>query len=63
MYKNLLKYYSKHPLYALVVNLIIGIGLGILISRPIGIHPVRYGVAFLVLGGIGKIYALTNKVK
>jgi hypothetical protein len=63
MYQKLLKYYSKHPLYAITVNLIIGIGLGVLLSRPLGVHPVRYGVALLVIGGLGKLYALVNKTK
>ena len=63
MCQNLFKYYSKHPLYAIFVNLLIGIGLGILISRPLGVHPLRYGIGFLVIGGLGKLYALVNKVK
>jgi F0F1-type ATP synthase assembly protein I len=63
MYKQLLKYYGKHPLYAIFVNVIIGIGLGILLSRPLGVHPLRYGIALLLIGGAGKLYALLNKVK
>lgn len=63
MYKKLLKYYGKHPLYAIFVNVIIGVGLGIIISRPLGIHPLRYGIALVLIGGVGKLYALTNKVK
>jgi F0F1-type ATP synthase assembly protein I len=63
MYQKLLKYYGKHPLYAIIVNVLIGIGLGILISRPLGVHPLRYGIGFLLIGGLGKLYALTNKVK
>ena len=58
-----MKYYGKHPCYAGFVHLIIGIGLGILISRPLGVHPVRFGVALLIIGGLGKLYALINKVK
>ena len=61
MYKKLIKYYGKHPVYAGVVHLIIGIGLGILASRPLGIHPVRYGIALLIIGGLGKLYALMQK--
>jgi len=63
MYQKLLKYYGKHPLYAIFVNLVIGIGLGILISRPLGVHPLRYGISLVVIGGLGKLYALVNKVK
>ena len=63
MYKRLLKYYGKHPLYAICVNVIIGIGLGVLIARPLGVHPLRYGIGLLIIGGLGKLYALTNKVK
>lgn len=63
MYTKILKYYGKHPLYAVVVNLIIGIGLGILISRPLGVHPLRSGLAILLVGVLGKLYPLINKVK
>jgi hypothetical protein len=63
MYKKLLKYYSRHPLYTIFVNLIIGLGLGIIISRPLGVHPVRYGLAILVVGILGKLYPLIIKEK
>ena len=63
MCQKLLKYYSKHPIYAIFVNLIIGLGLGILISRPMGTHPLRLGIALLVIGALGKLYPLVNKVK
>jgi len=58
-----MKYYGKHPLYSAFVHFFAGTGLGILISRPLGIHPVRYGVVLLVIGILGKLYAMTNKVK
>lgn len=63
MYKIAMRYFSKHPLYAAVVFFIIGTGFGIIISRPLGIHPVRYGLALLTIGLAGKLYPLINKVK
>ena len=61
MYKRLLKYYGKYPLYCAFVHLFIGLGLGILISRPLGIHPVRVGLALLAIGALGKLYVLIKK--
>jgi hypothetical protein len=50
-------YFKKHILYALLVNVIGGIGIGILITYPFaGIHPVRWGVAFLVISLLGYLY-------
>lgn len=63
MYQKLLKYYSKHPLYTGFVHLFMGLGLGILIARPLGIHPLRYGVALLAIGVLGKLYPLLSKTK
>ena len=61
MFKSVIKYYSKHPIYAGFVHLFIGLGLGILIARPLGVHPVRYGVAFLAIGIVGKLYVIMKK--
>jgi len=41
------------------VNILIGIGLGILLSRPLALdHPVRWGVGFLVAGLLGYAYCV-----
>ena len=50
----MLKYYTKHPMYADTIHVLGGIGFGIILARPLaGEHPVRWGVAFLVLSLAG----------
>jgi hypothetical protein len=61
MQKKFMKYLSQHPLYTAFLYFIIGTGFGILISRPLGVHPVRYGVALLAIGTVGKLYVIMKK--
>ena len=61
MYQKIIKYYSKHPIYSVFVNLVIGIGMGIIVSRPLGVHPLRFGLAILVIGILGKLYPLVKE--
>lgn len=64
MFKSVIKYFSKNPSYNSIVHLLLGIGLGILITRPfVGVHPVRVAVIFISLGILGHLYPLINKVK
>ncbi len=49
---------KKHPEYNAAVHAIGGVGIGLLIAYPVaGIHPVRWGVAFLILSILGHLYA------
>lgn len=49
---------KKHPEYNAGVHAIGGVGIGILIAYPVaGIHPVRFGIAFLILSLLGHLYA------
>jgi hypothetical protein len=51
-------YFKKHIIYTSLVHIIGGIGIGILITYPFaGIHPVRWGLAFLVISLLGYLYA------
>lgn len=53
-----MKYFKKHPTYLACVHFIGGVGLGILIARPVfASHPVRWGVAFIGLAVVGHVYA------
>lgn len=55
-------YMKKHPMYNSLVHAIGGIGIGILIASPVaGIHPVRWGAAFLVVSALGHLYAWKSK--
>ncbi len=60
-YKRILKFYAKHPIYANAIHVLGGMGLGIMLARPLdGGHPMRWGVAFLVLSVAGHWWAATN---
>jgi len=58
-YNKCLKYFSKRPFYNAVVHAIFGIGVGFLLTYTIaGIHPVRWGVAFIVIALLGHLQAM-----
>lgn len=57
-YKKWLVYFGKHPLHNALSHILIGIGLGMLLTYPMaGAHPVRWGVAFLAVGILGHLWA------
>lgn len=60
-FKRMIKYFSKHQQFADVVHAVGGVGLGIILARPLaGEHPVRWGLAFLLLALIGHWWAATR---
>ena len=62
MYKKIVSYLSRHPSYNGATHLILGVGVGILITYPfIQTHPVRWGVALIVIGLLGHLYPLIIK--
>ncbi len=53
-----MNYMAKHPYYNGVVHVLGGIGIGFLLAYPLtGTHPVRWGVAFLILSLLGHVKA------
>lgn len=53
MYKKVQEYFKAHPYYNSAVHVLIGVGLGILLTYPlVGAHPLRYGLALLGLGAV-----------
>ncbi len=55
--KKVMTFAKKHPAYIGTIHALGGIGIGILIASPIaGIHPVRWGIAFLGLSILGHVY-------
>lgn len=51
-------YFKKHIAYTSIVHVIGGIGIGIIIASPVaGIHPVRWGIALLIVSLLGHVYA------
>ncbi|MDO8569975.1 MAG: hypothetical protein Q7R97_00120 [Candidatus Daviesbacteria bacterium] len=62
MYQQMHKYFSKHPFYNGIVHLVIGIGIGAMLTYPIfGTHPVKWGVGLIVVGLLGHLYPLMEK--
>lgn len=60
--KKLEKYFSKHVFFNSASHVLAGVGIGILVTYPIiGAHPMRWGVAFLVAGLFGHLWAYTQK--
>lgn len=60
--KATMNYFGKHVEFNSVVHILIGIGIGALLTYPVaGIHPVRFGLVFLVLGILGHVWAGTHK--
>jgi len=58
-YTQMLKYFGKRPFFNAVVHTILGIGIGFLLTYTVaGIHPVRWGVAFVVIALFGHLQAM-----
>lgn len=56
--KKAMTFMKKHPAYTSSIHAIGGVGVGILIASPLaGVHPVRWGVALLIISLLGHIYA------
>ncbi len=51
-------YFKKYPAYNAIVHTAVGLGLGILISRPYIQHPIQWGLALVLFGVLGHIYPL-----
>ncbi len=61
-YKKITAYFSKHVKYNSVVHAIGGIGIGFLLALPLAFpHPVRWGLALLVISLLGHLYAAIAK--
>jgi hypothetical protein len=56
---KVLAFAKKNPVYVAVIHAIGGIGIGILIASPVAsVHPVRWGVAFIIISLLGHLYML-----
>lgn len=56
--KKVLAFVKKHPAYIGAIHAIGGVGVGILIASTLaGAHPVRWGIAFIIVSLIGHLYA------
>ncbi len=56
---KMMKYFKAHPRYNGFAHMMIGLGLGILMTYPIvGVHPIRWGVIITVVGLLVHLYPL-----
>lgn len=56
------KYSRRHPVYNSAVHMLIGVGLGALLTYPIfGSHPVKWGIGLIAVGLLGHLYPLIVK--
>ncbi len=57
-----MKYFDKHASFNSLTHISFGVGLGALLTYPVaGVHPVRFGLVFLILGILGYVWAATQK--
>ena len=62
MYKKIEAYFKKHAYYNSAVHVLVGVGIGILLTYPLaGAHPGRWGGLFLTAALLGHLYPLTIK--
>ncbi len=60
--KSARKYLGAHTQFSGLVHLLFGIGIGVILTYPIaGVHPLRFGFMFLVLGILGYVWAGMQK--
>lgn len=58
-YKRGKKYLGKYPDFNALIHILVGVGVGMLLTYPLaGTHPVRWGLLFLALGGLGHLWAM-----
>lgn len=59
--KKATKYFTKRPLENASAHILVGIGVGFLLTYPLaGVHPVRWGLAFLAAGVAWHLYAASK---
>ena len=57
--KKVLAFAKKNPVYIASIHALGGIGIGILIARPIAsTHPIRWAAGFIILSLLGHLYIL-----
>ncbi len=54
-------YFKKYPMYNSFVHVVIGLGLGALLTYPVaGAHPLRWGLGILAIGLLGHLYPMVE---
>jgi hypothetical protein len=61
-WKKILKFFRKNPSWNTTAHFMIGIGVGFFLAHPTGgVHPVRWGIAFIVVGSLIHLMAAFEK--
>lgn len=56
---KMFKYFKAHPRVNALAHLLIGVGIGILVTYPmVGVHPLRWGMGVLGVGLLVHLYPL-----
>lgn len=62
MWKQSLRYMGKHPWFNMWTHIIAGLGIGIVLARPLATdHPVRWGIGLLLISGAMHLYAMMER--
>ena len=62
MWNKVAKYFSKHVVYSSMVHVIGGVGIGIILARPMAAdHPMRWGLALIAVSLLAHVYPLWMK--
>lgn len=60
--KQITGYFKTHPVYNSMIHLLIGLGIGALLTYPVfGSHPLRWGLVLVTIGLLGHLYPLVLK--
>ena len=60
--KRIEKYFAKHVYFNSFAHLVVGVGIGALITNSfLNPHPVRYGIALITIGVLFHAYAYFQK--
>lgn len=64
MDKKVNSFFSKHVMFTASIHFIGGIGVGAILTYPLfGSHPVRWGLALIIVALLGHLYAYSTKTK
>ncbi len=58
----MIKYFEKHAVYNGFIHAVAGIGIGIILARPIdGAHPIRLGIILIAVAVLGHLIPVWSK--
>lgn len=62
IFQRIENYFKNHTTYTAFVHILVGVGIGILLTHTaFDPHPLRWGLIFLLAGVLGHLYPLLNR--